>query len=517
MNEQQSLIDCSDMGKPNSKHCPKCNKLTHIYYIECDPYINIQGPTGPIGPSGLKGVNGDIGEIGHIGKTGDKGPKGECCDPYDENPNTTSDIFKHIEINMELLPIKKDINEISGYISFDKIYNNIPNVISSIVGDNNNLYICNTSDVTNSSFKYIITTNNKFNWSFKTINNNPSIYNISSILFDNNIGVLYYTDNSLIFSYTNNLQTNEWTDINIICNSPYYSIYHDISQQKIIIAYNLNNNIFYSIFKYDGNQLTNPARDYLILENQINTGLCCDPESYISINKINNNVVILYSYKYDIYYCTLKYGMWMWNILIKECSSNFLNLHIYQSYFNKQNLLRYENESSYFNITYYNYNNLYFYNDTDNLFTIYNIDNNVLKNIGDMPINSYCKNYIGIYTYYNNNKWNDEIFTTIDDKCMDNIELVVLNMECDKFNNVIIFYINKISNNSYELKYALRIHHNKYKNFIIGPTSNIKPTADIITTQSNTFISLFYVDNNSYLQNATLPYSIMINFLITEI
>ena len=77
---------CNQITK--KKKCSKCSKIIKIYYIECDPYINIPGEQGPKGIQGIRGIDGIIGimgEDGFKGEKGDRGERGHCAHIPDDN------------------------------------------------------------------------------------------------------------------------------------------------------------------------------------------------------------------------------------------------------------------------------------------------------------------------------------------------------------------------------------------------------------------------------------------------
>ena len=60
------------------KHCSKCGDLCKVYYVTCERFKGIPGPSGPTGPIGPQGTGptGPVGNIGPIGPTGIVGPPG---------------------------------------------------------------------------------------------------------------------------------------------------------------------------------------------------------------------------------------------------------------------------------------------------------------------------------------------------------------------------------------------------------------------------------------------------------
>ena len=70
-----------DCRKTHSKHCRKCGSLCKIYYVTCERFKGVPGPTGspgPIGPTGADGQTGStgLGDTGPTGFTGSTGPTG---------------------------------------------------------------------------------------------------------------------------------------------------------------------------------------------------------------------------------------------------------------------------------------------------------------------------------------------------------------------------------------------------------------------------------------------------------
>jgi hypothetical protein len=141
------------------------------------------------------------------------------------------------------------------------------------------------------------------------------------------------------------------------------------------------------------------------------------------------------------------------------------------------------------------------------------------------------ENNIGVISYYKNKNFTKENFTKevftkenfpkevftkevfTNDNCA---EIEVIKYNDSNMEIPLIFYISKIDNNIYELKYAFKIG-NIYKNITIdNNVSNIKPCPNILKLP-NDYIYITYINNNNILKYALFPICLNLTFIITEI